>query len=854
MSLMIQITANKVALISQFRRFLSKKFRRDLRILSLVVLLVSFSPVSQSVHASISSVDELDIEISPEIQGVIQDQPTVSVAVNPSSVNVGAAALVTVSLNHVPTEGYTSVELTCSYDPNLVEASNIVVASLFGVDPVTAINGPHGGRFIVAIAGTDGNRAMNDGAVIVFYVKGLQAGQMALECEARASQGDNVLTEIGSTLAILTILGSTPTPTLMPALCDKAQFIADINIPDGTVFAPGATFTKTWRLKNIGSCVWTTSYRVVFFSGEKMNAPSSSPLPANVLPGQSVDISVSMTAPSVAGIYRSNWMFQNATGALFGIGVQANKPWWTEIRVSGPSATPGNPTNSPTPSLTPEGPKLTASPTSTPTIPPTTCDKAEFIADVNIPPGTVMAPGTQFKKTWRLKNIGTCTWTNSYRIAFFSGEQMGALSSFQLPTNVASGAMLDISLDMTAPFIAGAYRGYWIFQNATGSSFGVGPLGNEPWFVYIQVSNTTVTPGPTYTRSPAPFTPTATQTPDGPTATPVAGVYYDFAAGMCDAIWTSGAGGLYCPGIDGTANGFVMRIDQPRLETGATDPRSSLLTFPQNVQNGYIQGIYPPIHIQNGDHFHSTLTCEFGATNCYVAFRLDYQVGSDPVRTFWGPFLERYEGQSYSVDIDLSPLAGEDVKFILTVLSAGNPSGDRALWVGPVISRLTATPTPSVPSATLTPVESSTVTPVPDVGMLTGQVHAGKPVTLSVYRDNAILVTSATANPDGTFDFTLPVGTYLVFANAEGFLGAEGFVTVSAGNTSSMPLISLPAGDIDGNNRIDPFDVLTIGINYNGALPTAADLNNDGIINVFDLELLASDYRKAGLVPWNDFE
>jgi hypothetical protein len=136
--------------------------------------------------------------------------------------------------------------------------------------------------------------------------------------------------------------------------------------------------------------------------------------------------------------------------------------------------------------------------------------------------------------------------------------------------------------------------------------------------------------------------------------------------------------------------------------------------------------------------------------------------------------------------------------------------------------------------------------------MLIGQVHAEKPVTLSLYRDNAILVTSATANTDGTFSFTIPVGTYLVFARADGFLGAEGFVTILAGNTSAMPVISLPAGDIDGNSRIDQFDVLTIGMNYNNALPNVADLNNDGVINVLDLELLARNYRKTGLVPWND--
>jgi len=60
----------------------------------------------------------------------------------------------------------------------------------------------------------------------------------------------------------------------------------------------------------------------------------------------------------------------------------------------------------------------------------------------------------------------------------------------------------------------------------------------------------------------------------------------------------------------------------------------------------------------------------------------------------------------------------------------------------------------------------------------------------------------------------------------------------------------LPAGDIDGNNVIDQFDALSIGMNYNTAEPSVADLNNDGIINVLDLEALAGNYRKTGPVVW----
>jgi len=51
-------------------------------------------------------------------------------------------------------------------------------------------------------------------------------------------------------------LPPTPTDTLVPsatAICDKTQFVSE-TIPDGSVFAPGATFIKTWRVRNVGAC------------------------------------------------------------------------------------------------------------------------------------------------------------------------------------------------------------------------------------------------------------------------------------------------------------------------------------------------------------------------------------------------------------------------------------------------------------------------------------------------------------------------------------------------------------------------------------------------------------------------
>jgi len=171
----------------------------------------------------------------------------------------------------------------------------------------------------------------------------------------------------------------------------------------------------------------------------------------------------------------------------------------------------------------------------------------------------------------------------------------------------------------------------------------------------------------------------------------------------------------------------------------------------------------------------------------------------------------------------------------------------------------TSTPTGSLTATfTSTPVESPTAnststptsTPLPSGGTLTGAVLASKPVTVSLYDANNTLVTSATANANGTFSLTAPAGPYTVRATASGFLRAQGAVTLTAGSTSTQPTISLLAGDIDNNDVIDQLDALTIGMSYNTTVPAAADLNNDGIINVLDLELLAQNYRKTAPVVW----
>lgn len=142
-------------------------------------------------------------------------------------------------------------------------------------------------------------------------------------------------TEVIPTLTLFPTQMPTATPTTLP--CDAAKFIDDVTVPDDTVMAPGATFTKTWRLKNTGSCIWNTNYAIVFDSGTSMNGPASKQLTGSVAPGQTVDISVELKAPENPDTYKANWKLRNANGVIFGLG-DDNKPFWVQIKVASPTS------------------------------------------------------------------------------------------------------------------------------------------------------------------------------------------------------------------------------------------------------------------------------------------------------------------------------------------------------------------------------------------------------------------------------------------------------------------------------------------------------------------------------------
>ncbi|NJN94611.1 MAG: hypothetical protein HC875_11200 [Anaerolineales bacterium] len=127
----------------------------------------------------------------------------------------------------------------------------------------------------------------------------------------------------------------------------------------------------------------------------------------------------------------------------------------------------------------------------TPPGPAACVDQAAYVADVTIPDNTPIAPGAPFVKTWRIRNIGSCTWGSDYALVFTGGEPMGGQGPTPLPQPVQPGTEIELSLALVGPSAPGVYRGEWKLQNGSENLFG--SRGNYPFYVQILVGGA-VTP------------------------------------------------------------------------------------------------------------------------------------------------------------------------------------------------------------------------------------------------------------------------------------------------------------------------------------------------------------------------
>lgn len=319
------------------------------------------------------------------------------------------------------------------------------------------------------------------------------------------------------------------------------------------------------------------------------------------------------------------------------------------IEVILPTATQAAPTDTQAPpTATVSVPTATSVPP-TPTATQVPCNQMEFIKDVNYPDNVELQPGATFDKTWRLKNIGSCTWSSSYSLVFDSGDAMSAPASVQLTNGqVPPGSMVDVTVRMKAPEKAGTYQGYWKLRDGSGNSFGYAPSSKAFW-VKIKVT---------------------------------APVNYSFIDQADNSEWRNGSSPLSYGDRDNDGPGIAVVIDGVKMENDKTYD-NVLAMYPERVDNGVITGLYGKITVKEDDHFRAELGLRAPCTNGKVKFQLYYLKSG--TLTLLKEWVKSCDGTLLSVDVPLDSLEGQEVNFMLAVNAEGPWDNDKAIWVNPRI-------------------------------------------------------------------------------------------------------------------------------------------------------------------------
>jgi hypothetical protein len=106
--------------------------------------------------------------------------------------------------------------------------------------------------------------------------------------------------------------------TLPASSPDNAIWIADVTVPDDTVFWKNETFTKTWKIENSGTTTWDSTYKLVYVDGPILGETLVVSIVNPVKPKNQIELSVPMKAPATLGTVTNYWRMMNGKGQFFG--------------------------------------------------------------------------------------------------------------------------------------------------------------------------------------------------------------------------------------------------------------------------------------------------------------------------------------------------------------------------------------------------------------------------------------------------------------------------------------------------------------------------------------------------------
>lgn len=392
--------------------------------------------------------------------------------------------------------------------------------------------------------------------------------------------------------------------------------------------------------------------------------------------------------------------------AACSIGTQAvsNVPGWPETAAaqtwsvmqtsaflsSTPTFTPLPATDTPIPTDTPPWtltptptntliPVLTQRPTNTPTLTPTNtripptvtrissggggggtsgggggggeidvpCYAAELVRHVTIPNGQIFAPNTGFTKIWRIRNVGSCTWSNGiFMVPARNNLWVGTATRYE--GRVRPGATVDLAVALVSPSADGEYRGDWLLRVTRSTS--LTPVDQSAFRVRIRVAST------------------------------LPSLLWNFVDNPCIARWSTGNNRtVACPSNPSSRGAFVLRAAPATIESNEVIP-AVIWSQPASSDNASINGTFPALYIRGDERFRASAGCLRGNERCNLRLQVFYRVlGGNEVAL--ASVEEVYDGVWHNLvdDFSLAPFAGNYVSFIfrVTTLNGREPA---AAW------------------------------------------------------------------------------------------------------------------------------------------------------------------------------
>lgn len=482
-----------------------------------------------------------------------------------------------------------------------------------------------------------------------------------------------------------------PTPTHDPREdedCLRAGFIADITIEDRTTLSDGQPFTKVWRLENAGTCAWTTDYQVVFSSGSQMSAPAASTLPHLVQPGETVDISLDMVAPETSGNFTGYWLLVDDGGQVFGIGEDADAPFWVRVQVleedvrvvynfaenyceAGWESSVEEDISCPSEEDLDQGfvqftdqPQLEDGVVYNESAILTYPDHGRSGYMVGRYPTIEIEDGYHFRATIGCQyGAGDCDVRFTLRVfePSFGHTTVGQWREiydglyYPIDVDLSDFAGLEVSLVLSVIAQDDSRENYALWLDPHIVADGQIPqTGPSPIDVedeeYVEL--------------------------------------YNLAENYCLAGWESSTiDRIACPSSEDLDDGFVQAVDRPRLEDGRTYRLPAILTYPDHGRSGYMVGRFPRLTVQEGDIFRARLGCQFGAGSCDVRYTLRVVLVPGGGFETIGQWRNVYNGGVYHAEVDLSEYAGQEVELVLSVIAQDDSRENHAIWINPRVLR-----------------------------------------------------------------------------------------------------------------------------------------------------------------------